>query len=71
METITSSPIVGELEASLAEVEERVVLGYTLADAIREGSAHSEQLLGDYTEGDLACALAAGYFAAKARGYIS
>jgi len=53
----------------LASIDERVTTGYTLADAIREGATVTEQAHGWGTD-QTACALAAGYLAARARGWI-
>lgn len=52
----------------LSEIEEKVVTGYTLADAIREGSTVTTQEY-NWGSGDRACALSAGSIAATARGY--
>jgi len=63
-----------ELSASLVseinEIGMGVLTGYTLADAIREGSTVTDQAY-NWGNGDTACALTAGVIAAKARGYIS
>lgn len=61
---------VRKLREELALVEEKVVTGYTLADAIREGSRVTEKLEGGFVQDDTACALGAGWIAAKARGFI-
>jgi hypothetical protein len=54
----------------LSEIDMRVRTGYTLADAMREGSTVSEQKIGNWGDGETACALTAATIAAKARGYI-
>lgn len=59
-----------DTKAMLAEIDMRVRTGYTLADAMREGSTVSKQEIGGWGEGDTACALTAATIAAKARGYI-
>ena len=59
------------LKKQLCEIEEKVVTGYTLADAIREGASVSDKADGSWVTGNRACALGAGWIAAKARGYIS
>lgn len=59
-----------DTKALLAEIDMRVMTGYTLADAIREGSTVSEQEVGGWGDGETACALTAATIAAKARGYI-
>lgn len=64
------SEIPEELKDDLGEIELRVTTGYTLADAIREGSRVSEQEVGGWGEGDTACALSAAVIAAKGRGYL-
>lgn len=62
------------LEDELAEIELGVVTqGYTLADAIREGSTvtgHKTDGWYDHQNGLNACALSAAYIAARARGLI-
>lgn len=58
-----------DTKAMLAEIDMRVRTGYTLADAMREGSTVSEQTVG-WGDGETACALTAATIAAKARGYI-
>jgi hypothetical protein len=59
-----------KLREELALIEEKVVTGYTLADAIREGSRVSGKLVGDAVRGASSCALGAGWIAAQARGFI-
>ena len=66
--TETFAPAVDHLKETLAEIEEKVTLGYTLADAMREGSTVSEQSY-DWGSGERACALSAAAIAATARGY--
>lgn len=63
------APAVEGLKEMLSEIEEKVVTGYTLADAIREGSQTSSQAY-DWGVGSSACALSAAAIAATARGYI-
>lgn len=65
---ITRMPAVERL---MAEIEEKVVLNYTLADAIREGASVTDKKEQGWIEGESACALGAGYIAAQARGYIA
>jgi len=58
------------LKEELQEIEQYTE-GYTLADAIREGSTATKQEVGDwYGTDNSACALSAAYLAAKARGLI-
>lgn len=57
------------LEADINKIGMEVLTGYTLADAIREGSTVSDQAYA-WGNGDTACALTAGVIAAKARGFI-
>lgn len=59
-----------DTKSMLADIDMRVRTGYTLADAIREGSTVSEQEVGGWGDGERACALTAATIAAKARGYI-
>lgn len=66
----TFAPAVEGLRKELALIEEQVVTGYTLADAIREGSKHSTQK-NNWGGGESACALSAAAIAATARGYVA
>jgi hypothetical protein len=59
-----------QLKAELGEIELKVTTGYTLADAIREGSTVSEHDQSGWGNGETACALTAGVIAAKARKYL-
>lgn len=65
-------PKVDELKGTLEEIEMDVLTqGYTLADAIREGSSVTGQYYGWYDKkGENACALSAAYIAVRARGLI-
>lgn len=67
---LTFAPAIEHLMNDLAEIEEKVVTGYTLADAMREGSSVTTQEHG-WGNGDTACALSAANIAARARGYTS
>ncbi|AXH49240.1 hypothetical protein HWB76_gp162 [Streptomyces phage Blueeyedbeauty] len=58
-----------ELQATIDEIGMSVYTGYTLADAIREGSSVSTQEYG-WGNGETACALTSAVIAAKARGYV-
>jgi hypothetical protein len=58
-----------ELKRTIDEIGMSVYTGYTLADAIREGSSVSEQAY-DWGNGETACALTAAVIAASARGYV-
>lgn len=60
---------IDELRNELATIEEDVITGYTLSDAIREGSKSTKKAAG-WGNGDTACTLSAAYMATKARGYI-
>jgi predicted RNase H-like nuclease (RuvC/YqgF family) len=57
------------LKQDLGEIEMKVVTGYTLADAIREGCKVSDQAY-TWGNGDTACALSAAVIAATSRGFI-
>lgn len=61
---------VEELKKSIDVIGMSVLTGYTLADAIREGSSVTEQEVGGWGNGARACALTAAVISAKARGYI-
>lgn len=67
---IETHPAITRLREELAHIEMDVLTSYTLADAIREGSTVTTQKVGGWVEGTQACALGAGYLAAKARGYV-
>ena len=58
-----------ELAETIDEIGMSVYTGYTLADAIREGSSVSKQSY-DWGDGENACALTAAVIAATARGYV-
>jgi hypothetical protein len=66
-------PAIAELEAELAGIEYGVLTeGFTLADAIREGSTVTGQKVGGWADTDgNACALSAAFVAVKAHGLIS
>lgn len=72
MDTVIKPDIapVEKLKAELALIEEKVVTGYSLADAIREGAGVSGQKIGGWIEDGESCALGAAWIAAKARGYV-
>jgi hypothetical protein len=57
------------LQEELGEIEMKVLTGYTLADAIREGCKVSDQAY-NWGDGDTACALSAAVIAATARGFM-
>lgn len=59
-----------ELRKTIDEIGMSVYTGYTLADAIREGSTVSEHQVGGWGDGATACALTAAVISAKARGYV-
>lgn len=69
MNTLTNVPGLKALKDELAEIEEKVVLGYTLADAMREGARYTEQAKETYIIADenKVCALAAAGLALEAR----
>lgn len=67
---ITEHPAIEQIKADLAEIEETVVMGYTLADAMREGSQHTEQARTWLGESGSVCALSAAFLSAKARGRV-
>lgn len=74
MNTLTEVPgyktLSDELKDELAGVELDVLTeGFTLADAMREGSKHTGQAKGTYVnaEGNEVCALSAAALAVKAR----
>lgn len=58
-----------EMRNMLGEIEMSVVTGYSLADAIREGSKVSDKAHG-WGEGKSMCALHAAVAAAASRGYM-
>lgn len=59
-----------ETQALLGEIDMKVRTSYTLADAIREGSAVSGQAYTWTQEDGSMCALSAAVASAKARGYL-
>lgn len=62
-------PAITQLEEELRETELKVLTGFTLADAIREGSSVTDKAEGHFVSNHEACALGAAYISAKARGY--
>lgn len=64
-DAVEEHPAVQELRA----LELHVLTSYTLADAIREGSSVTRQRVGGWVGREDACAIGAGYLAARARGY--
>jgi hypothetical protein len=64
-------PAIERLRETLADIELDVLTSYTLADAIREGSSVTDQKRHGWVDQSSACALGAGYLAARARGYVS
>jgi len=60
-----------QLKAELGEIDFRVTTGYTLADAMREGSSVTDQAVGawGYEDGSM-CALSAAVVAGVARGRL-
>ena len=66
----TVHPAIEALKAELALIEEKVVTGFTLADAIRLGSTVTDKQENGWVEGMNACALGAAYIAAQAHGRI-
>lgn len=64
------APAIDDLQKEvLAGIEEKVITGYTLPQAMREGSTVTDQAY-DWGMGREACALSAASIAATARGYI-
>ena len=61
------------IKKDLGDIELDVTTkGYTLADAIREGSKTTEMKEGGWgdEDGSMVCALSTGWLAAKARGIL-
>lgn len=64
-------PGIDKLREELGAIEMDVLTGYTLADAIREGSSVSDKATNAWTgENGEACALSAAVIACKARGRL-
>src|SRR5690349_7708028 len=59
-----------ETAARLGEIDMKVRTSYTLADAMREGSAVSEQAYTWTQEDGSMCALSAAVVSARSRGYL-
>lgn len=63
---------VDELDKVLGEIELNVVTeGYTLADAMREGTRVTRKATGSWGNGDTACGWTAAYLGAKRRGLVN
>lgn len=58
-----------ELKNELGEIEVRAT-GYSLADAIREGSMVTDHNNSGWGDGDSVCALSAAVIAARSKGYL-
>lgn len=68
MMKLEEHPALDIMKQELAEIE-AVVNTYSLADAIREGSKHTGQCVGNwYNEQGEVCALSAAFLALEARG---
>lgn len=65
-----AAPVEHPAIAQLREIELRVMTGYTLADAIREGSQVTKQAVCSWGDTETACTISAAYLAARARGFI-
>jgi hypothetical protein len=62
---------VAELENALGVIELKVTTeGYTLADAMRDGTQVTQKATNSWGNGDTACGWTAAFLAAKARGLI-
>lgn len=70
MSTDLVHPAIDRIRQEIDAIGLDVATSYTLADAIREGSRHSEQLHGGYLQEESSCALGAAYLSAKARGFV-
>lgn len=68
--TVIPHPSVDLIKQDLAEIELDVLSNFTLADAIREGSKHTNQLHYTFVHDNGLCALSAAYMSAQARGYM-
>lgn len=55
---------------TLRAIELDVLTGYTLADAMREGTGVTQQKFGGWVDADSSCAFGAAYLAARARGFV-
>ncbi len=66
VEKITEKFITGDEAKELERMAQ-----YRLSDAIKEGSAVSNQAIGSWSSGDNLCAMSAAVCAAKARGYMA
>lgn len=66
--TLTEVPGLERLREDLAEIEDEVLLGYTLADAMRMGAKNTEQARWTYINAadNQVCALAAAALAVEA-----
>lgn len=64
-------PAIDRLKQQIDEVGLRVLTGYTLADAIREGCGVTEKSEGAWGNEGNACALSTAFIAARARGYLA
>lgn len=76
MTTTTSAPAevehpaISALQQQIDAIGLRVLTGYTLADAMREGASVTRQKTHGWVDGDSSCAIGAAFLAARARGYV-
>lgn len=63
-------PAIAALRQQIDVIGLGVLTGYTLADAMREGSTVTGQKVGGWVDSDNACGIGAAYLAAKARGFV-
>ena len=68
--TEVEHPAIDALRQQIDAIGLGVLTGYTLADAMREGSTVTDQKTGGWVDSGSACAIGAAYLSARARGYV-
>jgi hypothetical protein len=63
-------PAIDALRQQIDAIGLGVLTGYTLADAMREGSTVTDQKVGGWVDSGSSCAIGAAFLAAKARGFV-
>jgi len=69
IQIVDFAPAIDHLVNELKAIEHKVVTGYTLADAMREGARVTTPVVG-WGTGTRACALSAAAIGARAHGII-
>lgn len=69
IESLLEDTTVSDMAKIAEEFDPATNVGYTLADAMREGASMCPQAFGGWTNGAAHCALGSAYMAVQAKGY--